>query len=362
MKTRKQNQIYGRWIHASFTKWNILNPLLFPNIDKIVLLDADMMVLQNIDDLFDLPSPALTFSTPWARPYGQNKKSGGNYSGTVNRYFNAKYERELVHGQIVPRKAIMESLDNGFVGLACMVLVSPNTRMYETMHAILSYKSLYGATYCISGFDEQLIAETLLLTNKPIYHIHQQYNWIVGKVKWLKPGVLPKTQQFYNGKPWDNITDSASRSRIVELSQWGDIRSWWQSADRIINQYPDDSKWFYTGGIIIQRTANKDNTCEYPAKVDNTCEHPAKVDNTQIANTCEHPANEDNISMYTFTIDSHISEEPKAPRLFYDDNNRARTVTDNTIISGTEYAADTSGWKIQRKKKEYTVERNCKWR
>jgi alpha-N-acetylglucosamine transferase len=83
MKSKKQNEIYGSWIHNSFTKWNIFNPKHFPEIDKVILVDADMMFLQNCDELFELPAPALTFSSPWAKPYMTTKFGAYNPYGEM---------------------------------------------------------------------------------------------------------------------------------------------------------------------------------------------------------------------------------------------------------------------------------------
>lgn len=222
MKSKKQNNIYGKWIHASFTKWNIFDEKLFP-VDKVILLDADMLFLENCDELFNLPTPALTFSSPWAQPYVR----GGLY----NAY------GEMKHGQVVPRESIIQSFNGGILGLACMVLIQPNNKIMKVMLAILNANETYGNTRTISGFDEQLIAETLLATELPIYHIHQRYNWIVGKYNWLN-GVLPKTQQYYNGKPWQEDKS---------ITKYEDVKMWWRIAEKIMekNQSSTCHEWFY---------------------------------------------------------------------------------------------------------------------
>jgi alpha-N-acetylglucosamine transferase len=237
MKSKKQNEIYGSWIHMSFTKWNVLCKDYFP-VDKVILLDADMMIFENIDDLFDLPGPALTFSSPWAHPYVKGKKFKGSYNPFG----------EMQHGSVVDRRKIIRGFSNGILGLGCMVLVEPCNKVFAKMMEILKKRPVYGITDCISGFDEQLIAETLLTTGRPIYHIHQSYNWIVGKTDWLLNGEKPKTQQFYNGKPWLGVTDEESYKRIVENSEWQDVRDWWVVANKIIADAPphiDMRKWFW---------------------------------------------------------------------------------------------------------------------
>lgn len=236
MKSKKQNEIYGSWIHTSFTKCQILNPEYFPGISKVILIDADMMFLENCDELFELSTPAMTFSSPWAYPYVINngRKLGG-------KNFYIKNGKEPVHGQIIPKGLIRKSFSGAILGLACMVLVSPDTTTYAKMLSLLNRNIAYGYTNCISGFDEQLFAETFLETAENVYHIHQQYNWIVGKHNWLFDE-KPKTQQFYNGKPWHGITCADD----VELSEWDDVRAWWIVANRVLEQYPQWSELFYS--------------------------------------------------------------------------------------------------------------------
>ncbi len=231
MKSKKQNQIYGSWIHNSFTKWNILNPELFP-VEKVILVDADMLFLENCDELFDLPAPAMTFSSPWARPYLLRGGAHNPFRVKTGRYNS----RELTHGEPVAHDMIATGLEKAIVGLACMVLVRPDKKLFDLMLTILSAHYRYGHTGCVSGFDEQLIAETFLTTDQPIYHIHQQYNWIVGKTNWLLNGERPKTQQYYNGKPWNERR---------QHTKWPDIIQWWMIADQIVAAAPDSKKWFY---------------------------------------------------------------------------------------------------------------------
>jgi hypothetical protein len=229
MKSEKQRKIYGQWIHNSFTKWNILDPRLFP-VEKVILVDADMIFHHNCDDLFDLAAPALTFSSPWAWPY--------QIPGAHNPYWIGRRPggRELQHGEEVSHEAISRGLKNGILGLACMVLVSPDAVLFDNMLKILGSASKYGSRECVSGFDEQLIAETFVVSRIPVYNIHQSYNWIVGKHKWLPAGAIPRCQQYYNGKPWD-----APRER----TEWPDVIEWWDIADQIISDAPSVKKWFY---------------------------------------------------------------------------------------------------------------------
>lgn len=236
MKSQKQNQIYGNWIHASFTKWNIYNPKLFPGVDKLCFIDADMIFTKNCDDLFELEPPAMTFSSPWMRPYAAN--------GYYNPY------GELQHGACVSKIAIRRGLECSSVGIANMVLVRPIDRHYNVMMDILSAKKIYGCSKCISGFDEQLLAEIILACDNKITHIHQSYNWYTGKTNWLLHNEEPKTLQYYGGKPWDGISTEADRANI-ENAPYEDLKIWWRIADRIITKYPSARKIYYPGNTTV---------------------------------------------------------------------------------------------------------------
>lgn len=215
LKSQKQNKIYGQWIHHSFTKWHVLNPELFP-VDRVILLDADIIALQNIDELFELPAPALTFSNPWARPY-----NGGG--GIYNPY------GEMRHGQRVSHGSIVRGFNSSFLGFASLVLVTPSSEACYHFNRILNQSDTYGTSKCISGFDEQIIAEVLLAMKMPIYHIHQKYNWFAGKYNWLLYGEEPYLRHYYNEKPW-------LESR--EKAKYEDIQEWWDIWDRLIEEYP----------------------------------------------------------------------------------------------------------------------------
>jgi hypothetical protein len=83
---------------------------MFGKYDKVIFIDADMMVINNCDkELFSLEPPAMTFSLPWAKPYCSN--------GIDNPY------GELKHGfRLSPE--LVEKGFNTFLGFGSLVLVS----------------------------------------------------------------------------------------------------------------------------------------------------------------------------------------------------------------------------------------------
>lgn len=219
MRSHKQRMIYSSWINYSFTKGNVYN---LTDYDKVIFLDADMLALENIDDLFDLPAPAMCFSSPWAAPY--------HIRGHPNPYIIDG--KELHHGQEVPKEIIKASLGS-IVGRACMILVKPSITTYNVFKDIIKQQP-FGIKGALSGVDEIAFAMTELKVADRIYHIHQQYSWIVGKPDWLQPGVTPKTYQWYNDKPWNG-------------GEWPDLVPWWKVANEIIEKDEHAKKLFVRG-------------------------------------------------------------------------------------------------------------------
>ena len=215
MRSAKQQAIYGGWISKSFTKWNCFREQFFQG--KVLFMDADMIVLEDISDLFDLECPAATFSSPWTKPWA-------NYG--LNPYYHGK---SLAHGDLVSKKDIRDGLNNGIVCIASMVLLRPSNAIYDAIIRLLDCAE-YGHAKCVSGADEQVLSEAFLELDMPVYNIHQRYNWYVGKKEWLE-GHNAKTNHYYNIKPWQ------------KKPEWEDEIIWWTEADKMRSD-PMLAQWF----------------------------------------------------------------------------------------------------------------------
>lgn len=212
MKSKKQNDIYGKWINNSFTKWNILNPDILP-FSKVCFIDADALVVSNCDDLFDLRTPAMCFSSPWIFPY------------TKSRARNPYIVRdEPAHGASISVDRVKTGLRSCVVGLGCMVVISPDAGLYNRLME-KSKNPTYGNANCISGPDEQLLAEVYIDHGTVQFtHIHQRYTAVVGKTNWCKEPAI--VLQWYNSKPWLESPDA-----------WPDLAIWYQIWDTIKAKY-----------------------------------------------------------------------------------------------------------------------------
>jgi lipopolysaccharide biosynthesis glycosyltransferase len=228
--TAKQRKWYSKWINRSFTKWNIFDPDIFGQYEKVALLDADMVFVKNCDAIFDIPTPAQTFSTPWAIPYCQN--------GGIKNYYLSP--RELKNGDKVPLDSIKQARKDGFVGRGSMVLATPDAALFSTIRNLIT-QGLQNSK-CASGFDEQILADAYITLDITPYNIHQQYNWVVGKDMWLippctsssKPTTEPSVYQWYGiPKPW-----------IMPRDSWPDLRMWWNIAHTICRMHSELSDIF----------------------------------------------------------------------------------------------------------------------
>jgi hypothetical protein len=75
MRTEKQRKMYGSWMSNSYTKWTAL---VLEQYIRILFLDLDVVVLENLDHLFERPAPAATFSNAWADPFIKGKGALSN--------------------------------------------------------------------------------------------------------------------------------------------------------------------------------------------------------------------------------------------------------------------------------------------
>lgn len=217
LKSGKQQKMYQQWIYESPTKWNMLSLQKY-GYSKVMFVDADKIILQNIDHLFDLKAPAGTFSNPWAFPYEK--------SGMWNPYF------KVPHGGKITLKMINEGLNhqNSFVAIGTMILLETNQQYYEEFVKVMEDQQSFGFPNCNSMIDEQSLV--WFYYNKKIEWtmISQEYNFIPWKRKWLdrKKNEIPKVLHFFNTKPWDQPREG-----------WTDLDPWWQLSEIMLkdNKY-----------------------------------------------------------------------------------------------------------------------------
>lgn len=229
LRTDKQRSRYSNWMDISCSKWNCLALVEY---NKIIFLDSDLLILQSLDNLFKLSTPAGTFSSPQAKGYCEN---GGMY----NPYLLLK------EGDLVNEKMIAEGLDgtrgSSFTVIGTSLVLSPNIEHWNKFITMLdTYRSnnLFGYKNCNSGIDEQALVHfySRHLSDEKIQwtHVSQRSGWIPWKPKWIMNNEYPPSVIHYFGKkPW-----------LMERGEWIDLEPWYDAVKTMIDKWPkeDDKK------------------------------------------------------------------------------------------------------------------------
>lgn len=215
MRTQKQQVMYQSWKNVSFTKWNCLG---LNHYEKVLFIDSDKVILENIDHLFNLSAPAGTFSSPFAQGYSKGR------GGIPNPY------RYIVHGEKIDQKIVDKSMENSFVVIGTCILLQPDMEKYNNIAKHLqSYteENPFGFLNCNSMTDEQFICTI----ERDWTYISQKYNWIMWHPQWLRRNEFPPAViHYFSTKPWD-----------MKRDEWPDLQIWWDFAIQMIqNVYSND--------------------------------------------------------------------------------------------------------------------------
>jgi hypothetical protein len=257
MATSRQQDMYKRWMDVSFTKWRALTLVDYA---KVLFVDADKVVLTNVDHLFDLPAPAGTFSSPWSKPFIALKQemqasaasasassvssgSGPSSSGPRRSGFYNPYEGRfgIRHGQTVSPKDIEASLhQGGVVVVGTMVLLKPSSTDFQAFQDMLRDLTrdgrLFGFDRCKSMMDEQAITWFYLTcVRKTWTYIAPKYNYIPWQRHWINDHtVSPSVYHYFNTtKPWQ-----------TKRSEWADLDVWWKVALNLVATQPALASFF----------------------------------------------------------------------------------------------------------------------
>jgi lipopolysaccharide biosynthesis glycosyltransferase len=220
MKTNRQMELYGAWLSQAYTKWRCLE---LTEYKKVLFVDADMLVVNNIDHLFALQAPAGTFSTPWAREYAP--ESTFNLRG---------YPRE--HGAVVPAQTILDTFKrgNGYTMIASMVLLEPNETVFRSLCGMVDEQQPFGHNNW-STPDEQSVTLHYAKLGQNWTMIHQKYNFIVHKINWLRQHrgkettvTVPHVLHYFSSKkPWHMTSEFQASEFNTDKVWWYVMRQWW---------------------------------------------------------------------------------------------------------------------------------------
>lgn len=195
MLTRRQDQLYGKWINYSFTKWQCLS---MSDYSKIIYLDADQLVIRNIDHLFDLTAPALCF---------------------CSEYYT--YYDSFAHGAtITPTNIKAFFRYNKILGKTGTVVLNPDKDLLSTIQQLLNKnnKCLVKNRYH-NGFDEQIFLQALIKNNISVTQLSLMYVWNAGNYQRLSKNLEPSVINYYGDiKPWQIVNDN--KISYMDLFIW----------------------------------------------------------------------------------------------------------------------------------------------
>lgn len=221
LNTDKKRKMYNAWVEQSFTKWTVLS---LTQYKKVLFLDADTLVLRCMDELFDLNTPAGTFSSPWHHPFNP-------FARKPNPFI------KFTHGDAIPRKTMARGYNTSFL-IGTSVLLSPSQKDWEDLKTWLQKQVPFGHPQCGSMLDEQCIAAFYheCRPETTWHYLHQRFNYIPWKPGWL-PDAGDRNKPFlfhyFNKKPWE-----------IARHKYHDLESWWQMAQELCTRCPSMTQYF----------------------------------------------------------------------------------------------------------------------
>jgi len=230
MKTEKQKELYSSWIDSSYSKWNCLR-LPF---DKVLLLDADIVAIGNIDSLFQLNTPAAPFASAFAKPLGKIR----NEFSTKHNVGADGYPR---HNSKITYSSIVKSYYyKTTLCFATTILLSPSVTEFNNFIKMLKIEFPEEFGFDVnSGADEQSILYYYSISKHgpkvEWTNIHHKYNFHTWKINgYLKPNVTPYVLHFMSQpKPWK-----------LKVTDWPDLVNWYILFLDGLLHYPETVNYF----------------------------------------------------------------------------------------------------------------------
>jgi hypothetical protein len=243
MATQKQQKLYSDWMSKSYTKWAVLGLDKF-GYTKVCFLDSDLIIIQNLDHLFDYSAPVGCFTSLWVE--------GGKVSGIDSyphkpRFVN--YFKDFKNGDKVSTEIASKALVDGFViNGHCVVLPTGDLKEFK---AEIEKKAPFGFGG-VSMVDEQSIVYFESIIKKRDWtYIGHEYNMILWHyddiVRITGKEVAPKIIHCALGeKPW----------QLTNLDYF-DVQLWYLVARQLAISHPNFLDLF--GKLVLSV-----ETCECP--------------------------------------------------------------------------------------------------
>ena len=270
MPTAKQRDIYGGWISDACTKWRCLDF----EYARVIVLDADVVLLGNCDHLFEVAAPAGIFSSPWAAQYARRppglpdvyKNAIANANASAGAAPVARAPRgkppiaDLPHGAPVPDAAVARGLRESFTAFGTTMLLAPAPGLLAAFCAYcaraVDARGCVGSSACFSGADEQSIVGFFLesaaassrnnANSSAWHHISQRF----GDIPWH-----PRWQTKNSAWPTDSrILHFHGKTKVWATSpeEWPDVAPWWRFAAAAVAADPKAAGVFDPEILMMQ--------------------------------------------------------------------------------------------------------------
>jgi lipopolysaccharide biosynthesis glycosyltransferase len=192
MLTRRQADLYADWIDYSFTKWRCLELVEY---SKCVYLDADQIVLRNIDHLFNLNTPAMCFNH--------------NY---CPHFKHIKYGHKIKDLPFIFSNYSVLGFTGTLVFKPCLLLFRKIKQLLNPNNAHLKNNRFN------NGFEEVVFAQALMALGIEPTQLSLMYLWNAGDYYALK-NTQPYVINYYGDKkPW--LTDEGEHKFMDEYIWW----------------------------------------------------------------------------------------------------------------------------------------------
>jgi Glycosyl transferase family 8 len=236
MLTARQDQLYSKWINYSFTKWQCFSLTQYA---KIVYLDADHLVLKNIDHLFDMTTPALCFSSDFH-----------------------KYYDHLCHGDLIGTREIVSYFRfNKILCKTGTAVLTPNLVTLERIKRLL-----HPGNCCLvknryhNGYDEQVLLQAIVQSNQTITQLSLMYVWSAGNYPRLRKNAEPYIINYYGDKkPWKFSARAVVRDTLADVAKKSSVAT---------VPFMDEYIWKYFAELVRADETSKRQTCRHDSCVD----------------------------------------------------------------------------------------------
>lgn len=193
--------------------------LTFTQYDKICSLDGDIIVLENIDNIFDYDTPAGVFSHTNSSRYSKHSSVKDIYK---------KYK----HNDKLSPKIIKKAFNGSHTVNNGLLLLKPSKKIWNKMIKIAKRIDKYELIPLkINNLDENLI--TLTYLDKKWTFLDSKYNFLSSLFKFIKKPKFKVIHYIGNEKPLD-----------IPRDKYDDNKYFWKYADKVIFEYPEFKKFF----------------------------------------------------------------------------------------------------------------------